>query len=307
MTVPIMGNQYEIAAGDYRATITEVGGGLRELFHGSESLVLSYQADTLTPAGMGQLLIPWPNRVDHGRYEFAGASYQLAITEAPNDNAIHGLVRWDNWNVAEHRADLVRLTHRLHGRPGYPFVLDLTVTYALDAGTGLTVTVRVANPGSRPAPYGHGAHPYLTLGRPLDECLLTVTADHYLVSDDRSIPDGPPREVTGSPFDFRRPRPIGDVRIDNAFTGLSRDADGRAWIRLTDPDHGRTVGLWADESHSWLQAFTADTIDPARRRSGLGAEPMTCPPNAFVSGIDLITLKPAEESTGTWGIVADRT
>jgi aldose 1-epimerase len=304
MTVPIMGNQYEIAAGDYRATITEVGGGLRELLHRSEPLVLSYQADTLAPAAMGQQLVPWPNRVDHGRYEFGDESHQLTITEAPNDNAIHGLVRLDNWAVAEHGTDLVRLTHRLHGRPGYPFVLDLSVTYALDAG--LTVTMRAVNAGSRPAPYGHGAHPYITLGRPLDECLLTVSADHYLVSGDRSIPDGPPREVTGSPYDFRGPRPIGATQVDTAYTGLSRDDDGRAWIRLTDPDDGRTVGMWADEAHPWLQAFTADTVGPEYRRRGLGAEPMTCPPNAFVSGIDLVTLKPAETAAGTWGIVAGR-
>jgi aldose 1-epimerase len=40
------------------------------------------------------------------------------------------------------------------------------------------------------------------------------------------------------------------------------------------------------------------------RRTGLGAEPMTCPPNSFVTGVDLIALKPGEETSGVWGITA---
>lgn len=296
MSEPITGEQYEIAAGPYRATVTQLGAGLRALTHDGRPLTLSYEADELPPAGCGQHLTPWPNRVDHGRYEFGGEAYRLTVTEAANDNAIHGLVRWDTW-TARPQSDKVTLEHRLLGRPGYPFRLDLSIEYALSEA-GLTVTHTARNTGTRTAPYGYGAHPYLTLGKPIDECQVQITAGRWLNVDERSIPREAPADVAGGAYDFRRPRLLGDMRIDNAFTDLERDGDGRAWVRLSDGD--ASVGLWADRAHPWLEIYTGDALG----RPGIGAEPMTCPPNAFVSGTDLITLKPGEETTGSWGIAA---
>ena len=83
MTIPLTGTQYEIEAGDYRATVTELGAGLRTLEHRGTPLVTSYDADQLPPHGAGQLLSPWPNRVDGGRYSFDGAEYHLALSAGP--------------------------------------------------------------------------------------------------------------------------------------------------------------------------------------------------------------------------------
>ncbi len=66
--VPLSGAQYDIAAGDYQATVTELGAGLRLLRHRGRPVITEYEADVLPPAGSGQLLCPWPNRVDRGRY-----------------------------------------------------------------------------------------------------------------------------------------------------------------------------------------------------------------------------------------------
>src|SRR6266516_3945170 len=96
----LTGVQYEIEAGQYRATVTELGAGLRELVFRGAPLITGYEADQLPPAGAGQLLAPWPNRIDGGRYEFGGASLQLELSEAARGNAIHGLTRWANWEPA---------------------------------------------------------------------------------------------------------------------------------------------------------------------------------------------------------------
>ena len=48
--------------------------------------------------------------------------------------------------------------------------------------------------------------------------------------------------------------------------------------------------------------FTGDALEPAHRRRALAVEPMTCPPNAFVSGVDLLMLEPGDSVTHTWGI-----
>ncbi len=302
MDRPITGDQFRISAGRYDAVVTELGAGLRELTHDGRPLILGHDADELAPAAAGQLLVPWPNRIDHGRYEFGGATHELTVDEPDRHTAIHGLVRWEAWTLAEHEPHRVRLTHRLLGRPGYPFRVDLDVEYALDASDGLTVRMSARNTGARPAPYGHGAHPYLTLGRPIDECELAVPAGAYLEVDDRAIPESSPREVTGTAYDLREARPLGDTILDNPFTALTRDADGRARVRLSDDS--RAVTLWIDEAHPWLELYTLDEVDAGVRRTGIGVEPMTCPPNAFVTGTDLVTLESDQTFAGTWGITA---
>ena len=315
MIVPLTGLQYEIEAGHYRATVTELGAGLRELAFRGQPVIAGHEPDELPPAGAGQLLAPWPNRVDGGRYVFGGTEYQLALSEPTRGNAIHGLTRWMPWTAVRQDASMVRLRSAPHGQQGYPFCLEIEAEYRLDPGTGLQVTVTARNRGSHAAPYGTGSHPYLTVRTTsVDECELTLPAESWLPLDHRGIPSGPPEPVEGTEYDFRQPRGIGTTRLDHALTGLSRGGDGRAWAYLSAGGEARgalggfrdgaRVGLWADEGYRWLQVFTGDPLGPDRRRKAVAIEPMTCPPNAFVTADDLLVLEPAEKVTHTWGIQA---
>ncbi len=298
--------QYEIEAGQYLATVTELGAGLRELSFRGQPVIAGYQADEMPPAGAGQLLAPWPNRVDGGRYVFGGTEYQLALTEPGRANAIHGLTRWTAWTAVRQDADAVLLRSAPHGYQGYPFGLEIEAEYRLDAGTGLQVTVTARNRGSHAAPYGTGSHPYLTVRTPsVDGCELTLPAESWLPMDDRGIPSGSPERVEGTSYDFRQARAIGATVLDHALTALSRDGDGRAWACLAaDGGAGPRVSLWAGEGYRWLQVFTGDPLGPDRRRKAVAIEPMTCPPNAFVTADDLLVLEPGEKVTHSWGIQA---
>jgi aldose 1-epimerase len=301
MTIPLTGTQYAIEAGDYRATVTELGAGLRELEHAGTALVTSYDADQLPPHGAGELLSPWPNRVDGGRYSFDGAEYHLALSEPALGNAIHGLTRWIPWVRVSHDENEVTLRSIPHGSQGYPFAVQVDATCRLDAESGLHVTVTAANKGSRSAPWGYGQHPYLTVASPtVDDVELTLPVDYWLPVDGRLIPSDQPQAVAGTDYDFRTGRKLGDTKLDTAFTGLSREQDGLAWVRLEGG--GRRTGLWMDASCHWLQVFTSDGLEPAHDRAALAVEPMTCPPNAFVSGEQLIVLQPRESVTIRWGI-----
>jgi aldose 1-epimerase len=300
---PLTGAQYEITGGDYLAVVTEMGAGLRALRYRDRPLITGYHADELPPGAAGQLLLPWPNRIDGGRYPMAGTEYQLDLSEPVAGNAIHGLTRWSSWSLARHDGHAVVLHLALLGRTGYPFRLDLTVEYQLSGEAGLMVSVTAHNAGSRPAPYGTGSHPYLTAGAPaVDGCELTLPVSHWQPADRRGIPSGPPSDVAGTQFDFRAAREIGTVRLDHAFTGLERDEAGLAWARLASDGAG--AALWADPGYGWLQVFTGDTLGPEHRRRAVAIEPMTCPPNAFVSGTDLLTLEPGQTVTHRWGIQA---
>jgi aldose 1-epimerase len=301
MTIPLTGTQYEIEAGDYRATVTELGAGLRELEHAGTPLVTTFDADKLPPHGTGQLLAPWPNRVADGRYTFDGAEYQLALSEPARKNAIHGLTRWIPWTRVSHDRGEVTLRSVPHGQQGYPFAVQVDVTYRLDADSGLHVTISAANKGSRPAPWGVGQHPYLTVATAtVDDCVLTLPAARWLPVDENGIPSGAAQDVAGTEFDFRKARKLGDTRLDHAFTDLCPEADGLVWVRLESG--AASTALWVDEGCRWLQVFTGDPLEPEHRRTALAVEPMTCPPNAFVSGEDLLVLQPRESVSCRWGI-----
>jgi aldose 1-epimerase len=302
-SIPLTGTQFPISAGDYSATITELGAGLREFRFRDHPVIAEYDPDEVPPAASGQLLAPWPNRIDAGRYAFEGSSYQLDLSEPARGNAIHGLTRWAAWQPASHASDSVELRHTLYGRPGYPFCLDLTAQYRLSASEGLQFSVTVTNVGSRPAPYGTGSHPYLTAGTPLvDECELELPASLWQPTDERGIPQGEPQDVTGTPYDFRTLRPVAGTQVDHALTGLTAGPDGRAWARLTGA--GVQVAFWAGQGYRWLQVFTGDPLPSDRRRRAIAIEPMTCPPNSFVTGTDLLILQPGDSIMHAWGVQA---
>lgn len=295
------GRQLELAHGEQRAAVVEVGGGLRTYRAGERDVVDGYDEWEMCTAGRGQPLIPWPNRLRDGSYEFDGERHQLALSEPPTHNAIHGLTRWSNWTVAERERDYARMEHVLHPQTGYPFALALAIEYAL-GDSGLTVRTSATNVGARACPYGTGAHPYLAAGDELvDACMLQAPGAQRLRTDDRSLPTGT-EPVDDTEYDFRSPRQIGATQLDTGYATLVRDADGLARVRLSRPD-GVQVTLWQDRHYEYLMLFTGETVpEPQRRRRGLAVEPMTCAPNAFQSGDGLRVLAPGETLTSAWGI-----
>jgi aldose 1-epimerase len=296
------GDQYEISAAGYRAVVTESGGSLRVLEHEGRALLDGFGADEMAPGGRGQLLVPWPNRIRDGAYSFGGRDLQLPLTEPSLHNASHGLARWVAWSVEEHTSRSVSLTCRLMAQTGYPWTVDLRVGYDLSAD-GLTVTQSAINLAGTPAPYASGAHPYLTVGPgPVDGWELTLPAATRSLVDDRLLPVGR-EDVDGTAYDFRIARPIREVGFNDAFTDLVRDATGTATVVLTDPATGRSVALWVDGRHRWLQVFSADDVPGTARRS-LAVEPMTAQADAFRSGEDLVVLEPGDDFSASWGIRA---
>jgi aldose 1-epimerase len=296
------GEQVEIAFGNQRAVVVEVGGGLRAYTVEGRHVLDGYGVGELCTSGRGQLLIPWPNRLEDGSYEFDGRRHELPLDDPAEQDAIHGLVRWAAWSVGARRPESVAMEHLLHPRPGYPFSLRLRVEYALSAG-GLSVTTTATNVGPDPCPYGCGAHPYLTLGTErVDSLTLRAPARTVLSSDERGLPTGA-SAVEGTELDFRSPRPIAGTRLDSCFTDLDRDDDGLVRVELRDPGGGAGLTLWADERHGWLMLFTGDPLPDVARRS-IAVEPMTCPPNAFRTGEDVVRLEPGGSHTSTWGIAA---
>ncbi|HWJ08788.1 MAG TPA: aldose 1-epimerase family protein [Nocardioides sp.] len=290
------GDQYVLASHGYRAVVTR-SGVLRRLSHDGRELVDGFAEDAMPSAGRGQLLVPWPNRVRDGRYDFGGATHQLALSEPKRGNASHGLVRWVSWSLARHDPAAVELRYFLPAQTGYPWALDLTTTWELGP-EGLTVTQAATNRADTPAPYASGAHPYLVAGPgPCDGWRLDLPAATCLTVDaERLLPTG--RES----FDGVVGDPLGGTVLNHAVTDLRRDDRGVASVRLVAGDGGSGVELWVDRHHRWLQVYTGD--DTPTPRASVAVEPMTAPPDAFNSGEDLVVLEPGASFAASWGIRA---
>jgi len=296
------GEQFEIRAAGYRAVITEAGASLRVLEYDGRALVDGFPDSESCSGGRGQLLMPWAGRIQDGSFTFGDRACQLPLSEPALRNASHGLVRWVSWTVEEHTGHSVSLVYRLPAQPGYPWSLDLHVSYDLSAD-GLTVTQTATNLADSPAPYACGAHPYLAVGEgPIDTWELTLPASRRTLVDERLLPVGS-EPVDDTDYDFRIARPIKDTVFNDAFTELDRDEYGHAAVVLEGDRDGLT--LWVDESVRWLQVFSGDALPYGARRA-IAIEPMTAQANAFRTGEDLVTLapsgEPGDDLSVSWGI-----
>ncbi|WGD37729.1 aldose 1-epimerase family protein [Lysinibacter sp. HNR] len=332
--VSVSGHNITISGGDYTATIASIGATLRSLQylrktvssqHGTElrhdssphenlppdnsagrDLIVPFAADEVRPAYRGALLAPWPNRVIDGAYAFNGQTQQLALTEPARRHALHGLAAWLDFTVVDQSHSSVTLEAEIVAQTGYPHRVKVRATYTVDTA-GLHTTVVGTNLGDTEAPWGLGAHPYLIAGSGrLDEWELTLPASRILtVVGERLIPAGV-EEVSSARegyFDFRHSRNIGSTQIDHAFTELARDSHAHTTVVARAPQ-GTGVRLILGQECPWVHIYTSDRPGTPADRIGLAVEPMTCPPDAYNSGTNLIVLQPGESAPASWTIDA---
>jgi aldose 1-epimerase len=297
------GEELSIRAGAYEATFSTVGSVLESLTVGGRDLVLRNPDQGPIAFYRGALVAPWPNRIGDGLYTWDGESHQAPINEIERDNALHGLLTFQYFTLDTHEPSRLVLSTILYPSPAYPFVLRLEAEHVLDPESGLTTTITARNLGAQDAPFGVCPHPYVLAGpEPLDSWTLQVPAETLLeVTPDRLLPIGTAPTADSPELDFRSPRVITDRFIDHAYTGLVSGEDGRARITVTAPG-GTGVEVSADGRCPWVQVHTGDRPEPEANRKGLAVEPMTCPPDAFRSGQDVVRLAPGADHTVAWSI-----
>lgn len=275
------GNTLVLHAGEYQAKIVTVGAGIAELTHRGRHVVIPHRPDEMPLAHLGKVLVPWPNRIANGCYRHDGAEYQLAINDRASQSAIHGLLAWRDWQISDCSETTATLSVFLPPHYGYPFMLMTEIHYRLDAQSGLSACLITTNVGEVTAPYGAGVHPYLTCNLAhTDSCELMLPS-HLIWQMHQAVPL---TDAASQGLDYRRARKIGATQIDNTF----KTTAGEWEVRLSCLEQRMTSWLRSDEP--WLQIYTADKLN----RKGLAAEPMSCPPDAFNSGMDVVLLKPGD-------------
>jgi len=289
---------YEGAHGRVRATIDRVGASLNDAAADELAIVPQWAAGSPRPFSAGVTLAPWPNRIRDGKWQWRGASYQLAISEPDRQTALHGLVTDAVWDVSSRSDSAVSLETNIDRSEGYPFTLSVRVTYALDE-QGIRCEVEVENRGDSDAPVALGAHPFVCVGdAPVRSLTLSSPLATRVLVDERLLPTGE-ESVEGSHWDFSGGKGLEDVEFDTAFR-LGGEAP---FVTRLEAKNGDAVELWQEPECGWIQFFLTDSFpSPTGPISALAAEPMTAPADAFNSGEGLRVLSPGERWGTTWGI-----
>lgn len=299
---PRTGQQYTIQHGDWKAVITQLGATMREVTYKGKNVIVPLGPDDLITCCQGQLLVPFPNRIEAGTYTFQGKTYELPIDEHDRNTAIHGYGYRAYWQLDSLTEDSVTQSWRVPNMNGYPFDLIVTTTHTL-ADDGLHITVEAFNNGDADAPWALAIHPWLDngfngYGDEIDghnaQCHLTVPSDTHVTVDENLIPTGT-EPVDGTKYDLRdNPLLIGQP-FDDAWTDVHHDADGNVTATFTRPD-GLRVEVGGDETITSFQVCTGTGFPAFMHPAGTAVEPQTAYANAFNTGRDLIVVKPGESS-----------
>lgn len=276
-----------------------------------------------TPA-FGPIIGRFGNRIGGAKFTLNGQVYSLAANNGSNH--IHGgRVGFDKklWEATEINGSepAVKLRYTSpDGEEGYPGTLNVEVTYTLQTDNALRIDYRATT--DKPTVVNLTNHAYFNLSGMKRDVMaheLTLLADTYLLTDKGQIPTGERRSVTGTPFDFRKPTPIGN-RINDTTDVQIRYGHGydHCWIFtdtspklkkgavVYDPQSGRTMELYTTEPS--VQLYTANHLNgklqgpegvPYARRFGFCLETQHFPNSPNQPDFPTTTLLPGQTYQST--------
>jgi len=272
--------QFELAGGDYVATLSQTGAALIQLRYRGEKFCPERSAETIVSSYHGSVIAPWPNRIRDGKYRFAGKEFELPRNETDRANALHGFSANQSWRVDQITDDSVSFRLELEATEGYPWPVSLRAHYQLGAG-GLWL--RFSSVGTQRQPFGWAFHPYLTLPATKPNAWrLTHSAKSVMLVDPERLLPLSIEKVEGAYLDFRTGAIPEIPGLDHAFTDLDFDYQGFTSLRLESDQHLLTMSF--DSSSPWLQLHYPNpklTSVPT-----LVVEPMSLEPDAFNSQVE---------------------
>ncbi len=253
-------------ANGMRAVILTYGGALQALFvpdkHGKMRDVLIGFDDMdgfETRCNYQGLLVGrYCNRIADGRFSIGSKTYDVTRNEK-GVTCLHGggefsRAVWDARVLSENAVELRYVS--ADGAEGFPGEMETTVVYTLTDENELILDYKARCTADSYINLTN--HAYFNLagfdGGDILPTELTLRASHYLPTDERSIPTGELRDVTGTAFDFRKAKPIGrDIGADDAQLLQCRGYDHNYCL---DAGDGAAAEAYCPASGIRMQMFT---------------------------------------------------
>ena len=265
---------YTLKAGDLVMQVTNFGGRVVSLWvpdkNGShEDIVLGYNnidnyVNNPGERFLGAVVGPYANRIAGGTYTIGEETYNFPQNN--NGQTLHGglkgldMIVWDVDSVTENSIVLSVLCP--DGHDGMPGNRKIVMTYSLTPENVFKVDYVAETDKATHMNISH--HSFFNLkgegNGTINDHVLYLNASHTTPVDALLIPTGEIVDVTGSPFDFRQPKAIGqDVAAeheqlkngagyDHNWVLDRKNAEGlEIAASVWEPASGRYMEVWTDQ------------------------------------------------------------
>ena len=221
------------------------------------------------------------NRIANSKFVLNGKTYTLAANDGNNN--LHGGIDGFNkkvWDVeVKENEDAIILSYiSQDGEEGFPGTLDVKIKYSITAQNGLKIEYTAESDADTICNLTN--HSYFNLGGhdsgKTDKHICQINSSFYTPNNDECIPTGEIHSVSGTPFDFRAPKPIGqdfdsDFEQIKMFNGYDHNfiIDGRGErmaARIRCEETGITVEVITDQPG--VQLYTANKLDAPGCKNG---------------------------------------
>ena len=226
---------------------------------------------------LSTLIGRYGNRICKGKFQLHGKEYSLPINNGPN--CLHGGKKgfnakvWDALQMNDHTLVLKYVSP--YGEEGFSGEVRVTVVYAFNDDNELSIDyMATTNKKTVINLTSHGFFSLAGIADPtptIDNLVCEINADYYLPIDETSIPTGEIRFVKGTPFDFRKPKTVGqDIDADNEQIKngqgydhnfvLNKKEEGELSFaaKIKDPVSCRTMEVYTTEPG--LQMYTGNFL-----------------------------------------------
>jgi aldose 1-epimerase len=311
-------NKSGVEALDYGGIVVSLKVPDRAGLMGDVALGFDNLDDYLTKSPyFGCLVGRFGNRIAGGKFSLNGRTYTLATNNGAN--SLHGgLIGFDKVIWAATPAMTPNgpaLTLRYispDGEEGFPGTLSVTAVYTLTEDNALVLEYTAVTDRDTVVNLTH--HSYFNLagkGDVLDH-VVTIHSEAFTPVNEALIPTGECRSVEGTPFDFRKPRKIGE-RINSpdqqiAFGGgydhnwILSPGDGTLALAATveEPTSGRVMDVLTTAPGT--QFYTGNFLDGVigkggwayATRNGFCFEPQHYPDSPNQPSFPSTVLKPGQ-------------
>ena len=196
-------------------------------------------------------LVPYANRIAHGRFAFDGREITLPRNFGDHPHSLHGASWQATWTVETVAPDHVVLVHEHEADAAWPWRYRAEQAFRLN-DDGLSVTLALTNRDSSVMPAGLGFHPYFPAE---PKTKLQMATGGAWLSDAEQLPVGlAPAEAVedwtdGAPV-------IRSALVDHCFAGWDGaavlttgahqtmlSADGARFVHVHIPPHVDFVGI----------------------------------------------------------------
>ena len=269
----------------------------------------------------GAIIGRYGNRIAKGKFTLNGEKYTLAVNNGKNH--LHGGLKgfdkvvWDSKEVVEDMTASLVLSYVSNDmEEGYPGNLEVQVIYTLNNNDELSVKYEAVS--DKTTIINLTQHSYFNLSADFNKNILDhdilINADSFLPVDSILIPTGEIRNVGDTPFDFRRPKNVGEeisnsnkqLMIGNGYDHcwvLNNQDQGLRFVASAyDSGTGRLLEVFSDQPG--IQFYSGNFLDGTLKskiggiydfRSGFCLETQHYPNSPNEKGFPSVNLNPGEK------------